>query len=367
MYLATKFLKMKKAFVITTITCIYICFSFLHSCEKENNASPVSLRDRQEVYEENILEIEEYLQTNYLTIDANNNVTIELIPEGGTQTSIWDAYKIDNFNDTGVESVPYKEVKNDSRKTLYTDGVGDDIVNYKLYFIKINEGNGVTPTNLDSTYVAYKGWNLDNEVFDQNNVGRWFTYPEPNMSSISGFRQILSEIKTEGSSFLESNGTVTHEDYGHLVVFIPSGLAYFNSSINGTTSAYSPIAFEIKLFNRKERDHDGDRVLSNFEDLNYDNNFFNDDTDGDKTPDFLDVDDDGDSYLTKYEIRYKDVDGNYIYNIDGNHVYYPFNGAAIDDPSTTEIDETRGIPDCSDPIDYNSPTRLRKHLDPSCH
>lgn len=340
---------MKKTLVLITL----LCFGTIlfNACNKEDTPTS-SLRDRQVVYDENIIEIREYLETNYLTFDANNNVTAELIPEGGTQTSIWETYAVDNFNNTGVRSVPYKEVKNDIRRTLYTDGEGTDDVNYKLYYIKINEGGGVAPTSLDSTFVAYKGWNLNNVVFDQNNTGRWFTFPEPNMSSISGFRQILSEIKTEGSYSVGGDGVVTHYDYGDIIVFIPSGLAYFGTTLTNI-SAYSPIAFRIKLFSRKERDHDGDRVLSNYEDFSYDNNgdriygidgdndFFNDDTDGDKTPDFLDVDDDGDGFLTKFEIRYEpDQVGN-----PGVYDYYDYSS----------------IPTCNG--------TLKKHLDPSpgCH
>lgn len=355
---------MKKTLVLITL----LCFGTIlfNACNKEDTPTS-TLRDRQVVYDENIIEIREYLETNYLTFDANNNVTAELIPEGGTQTSIWDTYQETNFNGTGETTVPYIEVKNDIRRTLYTDGEGSDDIDYKLYYIKINEGGGVAPTSLDSTFVAYKGWNLNNVVFDQNNTGRWFTFPEPNMSSISGFRQILSEIKTEGSYSVGGDGVVTHYDYGDIIVFIPSGLAYFGTTLTNI-SAYSPIAFRIKLFSRKERDHDDDRVLSNYEDLNGDNNFFNDDTDGDKTPDFLDVDDDGDGFLTKFEIRYLDINGNHLDDpLTGKKKYYPFNGATTDNPSTTEIDETRGIPDCSDPVDYQTPTRLRRHLDSGCH
>ena len=39
-------------------------------------------------------------------------------------------------------------------------------------------------------------------------------------------------------------------------------------------------------------------------DRNNDNNYFNDDSDGDFLPDFLDLDDDGDGLLTKNENTY---------------------------------------------------------------
>ncbi|MBF04575.1 MAG: hypothetical protein CMP76_14930 [Flavobacterium sp.] len=319
------------------------------SCKKDDGASnEVVLRDRQEVYDEDILEIEAYLKDNYLELDANLNATVKKIDAG--QTSIWD--------DTAYP-VQFITVKNDVRTSNFTDGVSADVVDYKLYYIVLNEGGGVNPTHVDSVFTAYKGWNLSNEVFDQNNQGIWFTYPQTTAFdplSISGYRQVLTKIKTEESSSLNGNGVVVHQNYGNVIVFIPSGLAYFNGVIGG--ASYSPLAFQIKLFYRKENDHDRDRIKSNNEDLNGDGDFYNDDSDGDKIPNFLDIDDDGDGVVTKTEIK-KPIGES------GILAYYPFNPIA-DDPSTTNIDETelKAIPSCSG--DYTTPTRLRKHLDPSC-
>lgn len=263
------------------------------SCKKDDS-STTEVRDRQEVYNENIVEIEEYLQTNYLTLDADMNVTVSSIDND--QTSIWDQTDY---------PLQYITVKNDTRETLYTDGRIDDDVEYKLYYIVLNEGGGENPTTVDSTFVAYKGWNFDNEVFDQNEFGTWFTFPEiysTESVTISGFRQILSEIKTQTSVSVGGNGEVVHYNYGNLIVFIPSGLAYFNNTLTNV-SQYAPIAFQIKLYARKERDHEGDKVPSSLEDLNGNNDFFDDDTDGDMLPNFLDYDDDGDNALTKNEVN----------------------------------------------------------------
>ena len=319
------------------------------SCNKDDGASnDVILRDRQEVYDEDIAEIRTYLKKHY--IDENDNFKVKEITDVNTQTSIWEntTYPIDSM-----------EVKNDVRTSNFTDGASSDVVDYKLYYVVLNEGGGVNPTHVDSVFTAYKGWNLKNEVFDQNNQGVWFTYPQTTAFdplSISGYRQVLRKIKTEESSSLDSNGLVVHQNYGNVIVFIPSGLAYFNGVIAG--ESYNPLVFQIKLFYRKENDHDRDWIRSNNEDLNGDGDFYNDDTDGDKIPNFLDIDDDGDGVVTKTEIK-KPVGES------GILAYYPFNPIA-DDPSTTDIDETelKAIPSCSG--DYTTPTRLRKHLDPSC-
>ena len=284
---------------------LLIGLSSLVSCKKDDDVTIPPPRDRQEVYNENLIEIETYLQSSYMTLDGDMNVSIDSIPDGGSQVSIWDQTDY---------PLQYITVKNDTRITLLTNGRIQDNVDYKLYFIVLNEGGGQTPTSVDSTFTAYKGWNLSNQIFDQNNTGVWFSFPENQLASISGYRQILSQIKTALSSSLGGNGVVSYENFGNVVVFIPSGLGYFNSS-RPNIGSYKPIAFQIKLLAKKERDHDGDKVLSKFEDLNGNNDYFDDDTDGDKIPNFLDRDDDGDSILTKNELTY-DVNGDVIYPFD---------------------------------------------------
>ncbi len=271
-----------------------VLFSVI-SCKKDDGTdSTFELRDRAEVYTEDIAEIEAYLQDNYLEVDGSLNGTVTKIDNG--QTSIWDqtTYPLQSII-----------VKNDVRTSNFVTGVSADVVDYKLYYIILNEGGGSFPSQVDSTFVAYKGWDLENEVFDQNNQGIWFTYPQTTAVdpiSISGFRQILTKIKTpESITENTSTGVVTHTNYGTALVFIPSGLAYFSGSIGG--KSYNPIAFQVKLYNKKENDQDRDRVKSIYEDINGNGNFFDDDTDGDNIPDFLDVDDDGDGVITKTEIK----------------------------------------------------------------
>ena len=319
------------------------------SCSPSSSTPITPARDRQEVYNEDILEIEDYLKSNYIEFDANNNATITKIPEGGTQTSIWNQY-----TNNDVDPFPSINVKNDTRITVLTDGRIDDNVDYKLYYIKLNEGGGQTPTQVDSTFVGYKGWNLSNVTFDENNSGTWFSYPDVN-TSISGFKQILSTVKTAASVTENTNGALTYNNAGNVIVFIPSGLAYFNNA-RLKIDAYAPIVFQIKLYGLKERNHDADGVPSKYEDFSYDpvtferiyapdNDYFNDDTDGDKIPDFYDTDDDGDGYLTKYEIKKPTP-------FLGVSTYYPYNNDAF---------EPKGIPDASG--DGTTTLRLRRHLD----
>ncbi len=285
-----KFLKMNK--IYSLIALIYALIT-LTSCNNSGGDTPTyETRNRAEVYTEDITEIEAYLKAVYIKTVSDNDIVLDSIKTGTPQISVWNqtTYPLQNFT-----------VKNDTRNTFKTDGRIDDNVNYKIYYLVLNEGGGSTPSAIDSTFVTYKGWNLKNKIFDQNFDGLWFTFPD-GASSISGFRQILQKVKTAASSTQNSDGSISYLNYGRVMVFIPSGLAYFNTSTSNI-DAYAPIAFNINLLKLKERDHDYDRIHSKNEDQNNDKDYFNDDTDGDGTPDFLDYDDDNDGFYTKREIR----------------------------------------------------------------
>ena len=314
---------------INNLVLTLLGITFMVSCGNDDDTAEFVLRDRQEVYDENILEIESYLQSNTMFLDANDDVTVSEIASGSTATSIWDQTDY---------PLQYITVTNDSRADFSTSGRVEDPVSYKLYYAIINEGGGVTPAAVDSTFTSYKGWNMSNETFDSNPNGIWFSFPDASITSISGFRQALGQIKTAESITQDPvSGQVSYVDYGNIVVFIPSGLAYFSTSASTSIGSYAPIAFQIKLYGNKQRDHDRDRVLSNNEDLNANGDFFDDDTDGDGIPDFLDYDDDGDNVLTKTEIRYVDP-------VTDEVGYYDFND----------------IPNCSGGT-------IKKHLDATCN
>jgi len=299
----------------------------LFSCNKKDDDSSVAVppRDRAEQYATDIDSIEGYLKTHYITkveVDGFTDVVITKIDTAtppGT-LSIWDNTEF---------PLQSKIVKNDSRVSNFTDGRVDDQVDYKLYYLVLNEGSKDRPVTVDSTYTSYRGWTLDNKDFDKSNVPLWSSFPENQF--VSGYRQFLPHLKSASSAITNDDGTVTFNGSGIGVVFIPSGLGYYNSS-SAAIKAYSPLVFLIRLHSVKTRDHDRDGVMTIFEDLNGDHDFYNDDTDGDLIPDFLDVDDDGDRYYTKDEV--KDPDGK----------IYPF---AL-------------IPNCPGGT-------VKRHLDKTCH
>lgn len=275
----------------------------LFSCNKDDDkSSSVPPRDYTEQYTADIDSIEKYLKTHYLEpveVDNRLDVIIKPIPSPNPEgfVSIWDNTEF---------PLQSKIFKSDLRNSSLVDGRIEDPVDYKVYYLMLQEGTGQQATTVDSTFVSFRGWTLeDNTQFEISNAPGWVTYPQMTESEttfIPGFRLFSSLLKTGDASLDPNTGVITYSNYGAGVVFIPSGLGYFNAARDGIP-AYSPLAFTVRLHALKERDHDRDGILTKYENRNGDGDVYNDDTDGDGLPDFLDVDDDGDGFLTRVEIK----------------------------------------------------------------
>lgn len=320
------------------IVLFLVSMTFFFSCQNNDNITAKPARPYADVYAEDIVKIEDFLDTHYVTVDSDYNTTFTQIPVGGTQQPI-----------SQMTELQFVE------RTIHD-------LSYKIYFLKLREGIGESPTRIDSAFVSYKGNTFTKtttdgvdvytqNVFDQSETPVWF----PLEDVIRGWGEIVPEFKT-GTYASNPDGTVSFDNYGAGVMFLPSGLGYFNTA-TGNISSYSPLIFNFKLYNQRYRDHDLDQILSKDE-YGADFNAEAVDTDGDGIPDYIDVDDDGDGFLTKYEIK-KPIP---LLTGQGTSLYYPFNPIA-DDPATTTIDETepKGIPSASG--DGTTPTRLRRHLD----
>jgi hypothetical protein len=87
-------------------------------------------------------------------------------------------------------------------------------------------------------------------------------------------------------------------NFGSGVMFLPSGLAYYNQIPSALIPSYSPLIFSFKLKSQKSRDHDRDGILSKYEvNPTIANQKPKDyDSDGDGIPNYYDIDDD--IYLT---------------------------------------------------------------------
>lgn len=267
----------------------------LLSCEKDDDTpAEVPPRDRGEQELVDQAALDAYLDTHFYNYQEFENA-----PEGFDYRIEIDTINAENSDKTPLSQSPLLE----TRKFNYEG------VEYTYYVLKVREGASEQPQPKfsDSAFVAYEGSLLNRDVFDTSNYPTWHDLTR----RITGFAQGLTEFRgASGFDVLPDNTIEWNNDYGIGAVFMPSGLGYFNNFAEGIPS-YSPLVFTFSLYGVNEADHDRDGVPSWREDLNGDELIFNDDTDGDLAPNYLDRDDDGDFILTLEEIS--DEDGNIVF------------------------------------------------------
>jgi hypothetical protein len=78
-------------------------------------------------------------------------------------------------------------------------------------------------------------------------------------STISGWGEIFPLFKTGDTPIANADGTVTYNNFGAGVMFIPSGLAYYSTG-SGSIPTYVPLIFKFKLFAISRLDQDGDGI-----------------------------------------------------------------------------------------------------------
>lgn len=301
-----KKLKMKRYF---KAACLISLITFFTACKSDDDVSVTPPRDYGEQYITEKAAIEDYLHTHYIvSVSEDMDVEFAAIPAGGTQTSIWDQTEYE----------------------LLSKAVNSNDVDYTVYYLVLREGVGQSPTRADKILTAYRGILLDGTQFD------YLPYPQTLSSlseTIEGWQEIIPMFKTGTYDATPGPNPVTFEDYGAGVMFLPSGLGYYNSPV-GNISSYSTLIFSFKLYELEYVDTDGDGILSKDE-TEPGIDIADYDTDGDGTPNYLDTDDDGDGYLTLNEIT---------------------------DPLTGEPYPLDEIPTCP-----GNESGIKRHLDPSCH
>ncbi|MEW7291313.1 FKBP-type peptidyl-prolyl cis-trans isomerase [Aquimarina sp. 2304DJ70-9] len=266
----------------------------LYACNNDDDGNPLvgdPIRDRAEQQVTDDAQLVDYLNTHFFTpvdVDLNNDTVIDY------QTASLDTIAGDN---SGEQSIM------ESGK-LITKEVTLEDVKYKLYILNINEGriDKRTPTFADSTLVTYRGELLyeDFNVFDSAVTPVWFDLT----NVVPGFREAMPGFGEASSiDFDMVDGTFTASGFGHLIVFMPSGLGYFATPPSGSSiPTYAPLIFNIQLYKVNQSDHDRDGLPTYLEDLDGDGVVQDDNTDGDAAANYLDVDDDNDGILTRDEI-----------------------------------------------------------------
>ena len=112
--------------------------SLLTSCDREDEPAVIAIRDFATQYAADLDSINDYIDTHVMTVNLTNFVvTFTEIPTSGTQQSI-------------RTQTPYPPKGTP---------VKEDGIEYKVYFMKIREGdavNGNRTTKVDSTHVSYR-------------------------------------------------------------------------------------------------------------------------------------------------------------------------------------------------------------------
>lgn len=317
MYLAdlnTELMKMNR------IVCFFILLTVVWSCKNDDDDGTISVPPQtlSETAITNDAEIKTFLQTHFYNYEEFQNPPADFDFKIKFGLLADDASKIPL-----IDQVQTKLITELSSTFGRTD---DEEVQHTLYYLSARDGVGESPTIGDNTVVRYEGSLLDGTLFDASTV--------PTSQYLSGFvRGYANGIVNFNAGVGpvdNGDGTVSFDDYGIGVIFMPSALGYFDSPRAGSgIPFYAPLIFQVDVLAfEKNTDFDGDGIPSILEDLDGDGNLNNDNTDGDSEPTqvFLpnhnDTDDDNDGIDTIDEIEL-DADGNFVgfLDTDGDGIF----------------------------------------------
>lgn len=274
-----------------------------------------------------------YLQTHYINTSLLMN----------NQNILLDDILINELPEDG-------ELPNSSENSLLIDVVETLTttyfdVEYEFYILKLNQGGSEDSPNFsDKVRVSYEGDLMDNTVFDSSSTPVDFDLT----STIAGWGRVLPEFNNAEDFSVNTDGTVSYDNPGIGIMFLPSGLGYYSAAA-GTVPVYSNLIFKFKIFQSEVNDHDFDNVPSHLEDIDGDYDLTDDNSDDDTFADFVDSDDDNDGTLTVDEDLEPDTDLNVDRDGDGD----PTNDIGDGDPTNDDTDGD-GIPNYLDPDDTAS-------------
>jgi FKBP-type peptidyl-prolyl cis-trans isomerase FkpA len=303
------------------LICFLLLFVFL-SCKKDDDKidiASIPQKSLSEVAVENDAEIKAYLETHFYNYEEFENPTAGFNFKIKFDTIAGDnASKIPLINQ--VETQLITEV---SSTFLRTD---DEEVQHTLYYLSARDGVGESPTIGDNTVVRYEGSLLDGTLFDASSVPTSQYLP----GFVKGYANGIANFNGGVGPVENGDGTVSFDDYGVGVIFMPSALGYFDSPRSGSgIPAYAPLIFQVDVLAfEKDTDFDGDGIPSILEDLDGDGDLNNDNTDS-ETESFnvflanhYDTDDDDDGIDTIDEIEL-DAEGNFVSfkDTDGDGIY----------------------------------------------
>ncbi|CAM1368994.1 peptidylprolyl isomerase [Tenacibaculum xiamenense] len=242
----------------------------LYACSNSNNTTVDNFDHEAQAKKDND-SIVKFLKNNYFNEERDSIMPIE-----GGETALFD----------------------DNR--LITKTINEFDIDYTYYVFVQEEGTPDEdkgfPTVIDSILPVYRLRTLTTATKvkkEQDLINpQWFNQ----VNVVPGWRYPWVHFRNGNN--VTSNGPIRYEDGGKGFFILPSGISYRN----GGALPNKILLYYVELYDFiKDTDHDRDNVPSIYEDIDGDGKPWNDDTDGDRTVDFLDIDDDNDTVLTKDE------------------------------------------------------------------
>ena len=299
--------------------------------------------------DDGIIEVPEADRTEQQVID--NDSLVSYLQSHYVDVSLLSNNPAISFTEININQLPDDgELPNPDQNSLLIDIVETMTttyfdVEYEYYILKINQGGSENSPNFsDKVRVSYEGTLMDDTVFDSSSTPVDFDLT----STIAGWGRVLPEFNLAEDFVINSDGTVTYNNPGIGIMFLPSGLGYYSAAA-GSVPVYSNLIFKFKVFQSELNDHDFDNVPSHLEDINGDYDLTNDNSDDDTFADFVDSDDDNDGTLTIDEDLEPDSDLTVDRDGDGD----PTNDIGDGDPTNDDTDGD-GIPNYLDPDDTAS-------------
>ncbi len=281
-----------KTYVLSAL-CFFVLLS---SCKKDDDDPIVQIpeRDRAEQQIADLDSLTMYLQTHYYNratfAEPGNHSISELVITELPKDASGNYLPLPDPDNNELLSVGV-DIDN-PKKTTYRD------TEYEFYILELNEGGGMNPHFSDLIRLNYNAFLSNGTSIDGTITPTEFDLMDV---FVQGWREAIPYFKTSERFEENEDGTISYKNYGLGVMFLPSGLAYYGNP-TPDLPAYSNLMFKFELYQSEVNDHDGDGIPSYMEDLNGNKNLFDDDTDSDNTPNFLDGDDDGDRVATVNEL-----------------------------------------------------------------
>ncbi len=282
--------------------------ALLFSCSNDDDGGVtiVPPRSLSEVVTEDEAALQEYLSTHFYNYEDFENP-----PPDFDYRIVLDT--IANENSDKIALIDRPELRSITL-TVDSEDLGledNETVDHTMYFLAAREGIAGSPTTADSTFLKYEGSALLKNsktlsTFDAVVTHVWQYLP----FTLRGYREGVSQLSAGDGIVVNPDGTTSITDAGVGVFFLPSGLGYFNSFIDGIPQ-YSPLVFKVEVgLYVEDTDYDNDGVPSILEDINGDGDVTNDNTDEDQErtlrlqflANHLDADDDQDGTPTRDEI-----------------------------------------------------------------